>query len=262
MCILHVEKGIIEDDKLRKWARYGIIKNAQLSITGKIYEESNDDYFADYLRWAGRGSSEEISEYLIPLNPPPVSQLQKDAIVVDFVQSFDKVTNYILYAAGACQRLRIEEEVSHCSKLRWYSALTDIYDEYRDLITKIPSLKHSNPKVLKASEIAEDIKRDKLKRTVLAKEVMAERRVNKILDVLKDQWHVIDFLNFITKEILVNNSQEFMNKLVQGIKWPLQDMELPYQLMMSGFSHQFYLSAGHRTIRKKHEEHGEHEEHV
>ena len=64
--------------------------------------------------------------------------------------------------------------------------MADIYDEYRDLITKIPSLKHSNPKVLKALEIAKDIKRDKLKRAALAKEVMAERRVNKILDVLRD----------------------------------------------------------------------------
>ncbi len=237
MRTLRVEEGIIEDDKLRKWARYGVVENAQLSTTGKIYEEPNDDYFADYLRWAGRGSSEEIPEYLIPLNPPPVPQLQKNAVAVDFVQSFDKVTNYILYAAGACQRLRVEEEVSRRSKLRWYSALADIYDEYRDLITKIPSLKHSNPKVLKASEIAKDIKRDKLKRAALAKEVMAGRRVNKILDVLRGQWHVIDFLDFITKEMLVNNSQEFMNKLVQGIKWPLRDMELPYQLMMSGSSY-------------------------
>src|SRR6266498_4137945 len=262
MRTLRVEEGIIEDNKLKKWSRYGVVENAQLSTTGKIYEEPNDDYFADYLRWAGRGSSEEIPEYLILLNPSPVPQLQKNAVAVDFIQSFDKVTNYILYAAGACQRLRVEEEVSHHLKLRWYSALTDIYDEYRDLITKIPSLKHSNPKVLKASEIAEDIKRDKLKRTVLAKEVMAERRVNKILDVLKDQWHVIDFLNFITKEMLVNNSQEFMNKLVQGIKWPLRDMKLPYQLMMSGSSHQFYLPAGYCAIREEHEEHGEHEGHV
>src|SRR6266542_3163118 len=169
MRTLRVEEGIIEDDKLRKWARYGVVENAQLSTTGKIYEESNDDYFADYLRWASRESSEEISEYLIPLNPPPIPQLQKNAVAVDFVQSFDKVTNYILYAAEACQRLRVEEEVSRRSKLRWYSALADIYDEYRDLITKIPSLKYSNPKVLKASEIVEDIKRDKLKRAALAK---------------------------------------------------------------------------------------------
>src|SRR6266542_5009216 len=195
MHTLYVEEGIIKDDKLR---------------------------------WAGRGSSEEIPEYLIPLNPLPVPQLQKNAVAVDFVQSFDKVTNYILYVARVCQRLRVEEEVSHRSKLWWYNALADIYDEYRDLITKIPSLKHSNPKVLKALEIAEDIKRDKLKRAALAKEVMAGRRVNKILDVLRGQWHVIDFLDFITKEMLVNNSQEFMNKLVQGIKWPLRNMELPY----------------------------------
>src|SRR6266542_766388 len=187
MHTLHVEEGIIEDDKLRKWARYGVVENAQLSTTGKIYKEPNDDYFADYLRWAGRGNLEEIPEYLIPLNPPPVPQLQKNMIAVDFVQSFDKVTNYILYAARACQRLRVEEEVSRRSKLRWYSALADIYDEYRDLITKILLLKHLNPKVLKASEIAKDIKRDKLKRTALTKEVIAGRRVNKILDILRSQ---------------------------------------------------------------------------
>ncbi len=48
--ILYVEKGIIEDDKLRKWMRYDIVENAQISITEKLYKEPNDDYFADYLR--------------------------------------------------------------------------------------------------------------------------------------------------------------------------------------------------------------------
>ena len=43
---------------------------------------------------------------------------------------------------------------------------------------------------------------------------MVKRRVNKILDVLRGQWHVIDFLNFIIKEMMINNNQEFMNKLV------------------------------------------------
>ena len=117
MRILHVEEGIIEDDKLRKQARYGIIKNAQLSTTGKIYEEPNDDYFTDYLRWASRESSEEIPEYLILLNSPLIFQLQKNAVAVDFVKFFNKVTNYILYAARTCQRLRVEEEVRHHSKL-------------------------------------------------------------------------------------------------------------------------------------------------
>ena len=77
MRTLRVEEGIIEDDKLRKQVRYGVVENAQLSTTGKIYEKPNDDYFADYLRQAGRGSSEEISEYLILLNPSPVSQTSK-----------------------------------------------------------------------------------------------------------------------------------------------------------------------------------------
>ncbi len=140
--------------------------------------------------------------------------------------------------------------------------MADIYNEYRDLITKILSLKYLNPKVLKVLEIAKDIKRDKLKKAVLTKEIMAERRVNKILDVLRDQWHIIDFLDFITKEMLVNNNQKFMNKLVQEIKWPLRDMKLLYLLMMSDFSHQFYLLIEHHTIREEHKEHGEYEEYV
>ncbi len=85
MHTLCVEEGIIEDDKLRKWARYSIVENAQLNITGKIYKKPNDDYFADYLIWTGRGSLKEILEYLILLNPLPVFQLQKNAIAVDFV---------------------------------------------------------------------------------------------------------------------------------------------------------------------------------
>ena len=75
MYILHVEEGIIEDDKLRKWVRYDIVKNAQISTTGKIYKKSNNNYFADYLRCISRGSSKEILEYLISLNPPLVFQL-------------------------------------------------------------------------------------------------------------------------------------------------------------------------------------------
>ena len=72
ICTLRIEEDIIEDDKLRKWMRYSIFENAQISTIGKIYEESNNNYFANYLRWAGRESSEEISKYLVSLNPPLV----------------------------------------------------------------------------------------------------------------------------------------------------------------------------------------------
>ncbi len=41
MCTLCVEEGIIENDKLRKWVRYDVVENAQISTTRKIYEESN-----------------------------------------------------------------------------------------------------------------------------------------------------------------------------------------------------------------------------
>ena len=50
------------------------------------------------------------------------------------ITSFDKVTNFILYAAEACQRLRVNEETSRKSRLRWYSALADIYNGYKELV--------------------------------------------------------------------------------------------------------------------------------
>jgi len=50
ICIYYVKENIIKDDKLRKWAKYSIVKNVQISTTGKIYKKFNDDYFADYLR--------------------------------------------------------------------------------------------------------------------------------------------------------------------------------------------------------------------
>ncbi len=74
---LHVKESIIENNKLRKWIRYIIIENIQINIIGKIYKESNDDYFANYLKQADKGSSEEISEYFIPLNPSSILNFKK-----------------------------------------------------------------------------------------------------------------------------------------------------------------------------------------
>ena len=233
--------GTIEDEKLRKWARFGVIENAQISISGKIYDEPDNQYFSNYLSWIEKNISNEVPEYLVPLNPPPAPHLQKNVTAEDFTQSFNKVTDYILYAAEACQRLRVDEEINRRSRLRWFSVLADIYDEYKNFVAKVPSLK-GNAKVIRASEIAKVVKKDKLKRTALAKEVMAGRRINRILIELKGQWHIIDLLDFITKDLLVNNSQEFIDKLVQGIRWPMIDIEdFPYKTLSSGSKHQYYL---------------------
>jgi len=44
-----------------------------------------------------------------------------------------------------------------------------------------------NSKILKASKIAKDIKKNKLKRAALTKKILVKRRVNKILNILRDQ---------------------------------------------------------------------------
>lgn len=231
----------VGSNKLSKWARFGVVENAQMNITGKLYDKPSNEYFTDYLSWIGRNVSDDVLEYLIPLNPPPVPRLQKEVSVENFTRSFDKVTEYILYAAKACQRLRVDEEINRRSRLRWFSVLADIYDEYKSLIATVPNMKYANHKVTKVSEIAEEVKRDKLKRMALVKEVIAGRRINRILNVLRGQWHIIDFLDFITKELLVNNSQEFIEKLVQGIQWPMIDLTLPYKTLSSGSTYQYYL---------------------
>ena len=46
-------------------------------------------------------------------------------------------------------------------------------------------------------------------------------------------------------------------------KQPLRDMELSYQLMISGFLYQFYLPVRHHTIRKEHKKYeGKYKEHI
>ena len=96
---------MIEDDKLKKWERFGVVKNAQIGITGKINDEPSNEYFSNYKSWIEKNISIDVPEYLVPLNPPPVPFLQQDVSSVNFLQSFNDVTEYILYAAEACQRL-------------------------------------------------------------------------------------------------------------------------------------------------------------
>ena len=74
-------------------------------------------------------------------------------------------------------------------------------------------------------------KKDRLRRKALAKEVMAGRRINKILTALKGQWHVIELHDFITREFLINNDNEFFENLVRGISWPDAEYNLPYKLV-------------------------------
>jgi hypothetical protein len=233
-------EGDISDKKLQKWATFGIKSVHHARITGTVYDDprNNEQYLKQY---ADQPSDDESpkSEIHIPLNPPIVPKLILDDSNEDFIQSFEEATNFILYAAEACQRLRINEEISRRSKLRWFSALADIYDEYKLLVEKVPTLK-SDKRALKASQIAEYAKKDKSKKGALAKEVMAGRRINKILESIQGQWHLIDLLDFITKDFLVNNNQEFIEELAAGIEFD-DNVNLPYMAINSGSSHQFAI---------------------
>ena len=69
---------------------------------------------------------------------------------------------------------------------------------------------------------------------------MAGKRINKILEALQGQWHIIDLHDNITKEFLVNNNQQFIDDLVNGINFPNIRRILPYKLIDdSGSSHQY-----------------------
>src|SRR4051794_41103963 len=74
---------------------------------------------------------------------------------------------------------------------------------------------------------------------------MAGQRLNKILEKLHGQWHIIKLHDYITREFLINNSQDFFDKLIDGINWPKTHNKLPYVLWKhDGSSYQY-------TLRKK-----------
>ena len=119
---------------------------------------------------------------------------------------------------------------------------SDLYDKYKSLVSELPELAYNNKDVKRAVEIAEEVKRDKKKRNALAKETMAGRRINKLLNALHGQWHIIDLHDYITREFLVNNTQEFFDSLINGINWPKATNDLPYkQLSSSGSTYQYIL---------------------
>jgi len=137
------------------------------STAGLVYEEPNIQYFNNYVEYTKRNTdSEEIPDYFIPLNPLPVPDMVTNDDDPKFSRSFEDATQYILFAAAACQRLRVDDEVSRRSKLRWYSVLADIYDKYRSVVQDIPGLKHGKD-VERAINIAEDISKDKKKKMPL-----------------------------------------------------------------------------------------------
>jgi len=200
-----------------------------------------------------------VPDYLIPLNPPPVPKLIENGYDASFMRNFEEATNYILYAATACTRLRVNEEITRRSKLRWYSVLADLYDRYKKVVNQMPSLKYGDKRVKEASKLADEKKKDRLRRKALAKEVMAGRRINKILTALKGQWHVIELHDFINREFLINNDTEFVEKLVKGISWPDTEYDLPYKLDPNSGSMYQYALLNDNQGDDNHEEMGDEE---
>ena len=73
---------------------------------------------------------------------------------------------------------------------------------------------------------------------------MAGRRINKLLKALRGQWHIIDLHDNITREFLINNTNEFFDSLIAGIKWPEKVYQLPYKSISSGSDYQYNLEKG------------------
>ena len=237
-------------------------KEHHISTIGSVYDQPNIIFFEQYIDYIKQRATEheEIPDYLIPLNPPPVPILIQDEYNGSFMRHFEAATNYILYAAIACTRLRVNEEIARRSKLRWYSVLADLYDRYKVVVNNLPSLKDGDYKVKEAVELAEEKRKDKLKRKALAKEVMAGRRINKILTALKGQWHVIELYDFITREFLINNDTEFFDKLTRGIQWPEKEFSLHYKRVLnSGSLFQFTLLNDNDNDKDHRKKIGDHE---
>ena len=145
------------NEKLEKWAKFGI-KVDYVETTGTVYDdpENNNEHLKDYANYLAQLNETHYDEldFCIPLNPPIVPKLIFDDSSNDFISAFEEVKDFILYAAEACQKFRVNEEISRRSKLRWYSALADAYDNYKRLLDETPILR-SSKNAIKALEIAE-----------------------------------------------------------------------------------------------------------
>jgi hypothetical protein len=154
-----------DNDKLEEWGNIAIKNVHHVSTAGSVYDKPNVDFFNKYIDYIKEETNlhEEVPEYLIPLNPPPIPKLIRNEYDASFMKNFENVTNYILYAAAACTRLRVNEETIRRSKLRWYSVLADLYDRYKEVVNQMPSLKDGDRRVKEASELADEKQKNKLK---------------------------------------------------------------------------------------------------
>ena len=84
-----------------------------ISTVDSVYDQPNANFFNSYIDFIKEESNdEEVPDYLIPLNPPPVPKLIKNEYDACFMRRFEEATNYILYAATACTRLKVNEEIT------------------------------------------------------------------------------------------------------------------------------------------------------
>ena len=97
------------NEKLEKWAKFGI-KVDYVETAGTVYDnpKNNNEHLKNYATYLAQldETHDESSEpnLCIPLNPPVVPKLIFDDSSNDFIQAFDEVKDFILYAAEACQK--------------------------------------------------------------------------------------------------------------------------------------------------------------
>ncbi|GES96253.1 hypothetical protein RCL_jg38.t1 [Rhizophagus clarus] len=106
------------DEKLEEWGNLATKKEHHISTIDSVYDKPNTSYFEQYVDYIAT-EHEEVPDYLIPLNPPPAPMLIQDKHDANFMRHFEAATDYILYAATACTRLRVSEKIARRSRLRW-----------------------------------------------------------------------------------------------------------------------------------------------
>jgi len=120
-CKYFKSENEVGKSELHKWAKVVIYNTNSLSTAGTVYDRPNSEYFRRYVNFikgSTNDTSADIPDLFIPLNLPPIPRLIDDDKEADFSKCFEEAKNYILYAAAAYQRLRIDEELAHQSKLR------------------------------------------------------------------------------------------------------------------------------------------------
>ena len=91
-----VEKD--DNDKIEEWGNLAIKNVHHILTSGSVYDKPDVEFFNRYVNYINKPNLyEEVPDYMISLNPPPVPKLILNEYDANFMRNLEEATNYIFY---------------------------------------------------------------------------------------------------------------------------------------------------------------------